>query len=242
MGSIGKYHNVRGHAHCPCHRLVRSRCRITMCIYERACQELAHNGRAYHGFWLGRHRRYISLPACDLLIVDHHGSGHESTVPTAQLHFISVHYCLFDPYGPCYMCRYHASVPPIVNSEGCISKVCFCFTGGKFAIKHVPVKIRHILSAESAANDGLAYPFLSISIYLTVEASVKSAIGKWFLVGWLCLCRWFFGTCRHSSFPHRPSYPWHCFGCRSRSAKVVRPFDRICLIVLIAQAFFSPSS
>jgi len=53
-------------------------------------------------------------------------------------------------------------------------------------MKHVPVKIRHILSAESAANDGLAYPFLALSIYLTVEASVASAIGKWFLVGWLC--------------------------------------------------------
>ncbi|KAJ3850494.1 Cation/H+ exchanger [Lentinula lateritia] len=38
---------------------------------------------------------------------------------------------------------------------------------------------------ESAANDGLAYPFLSISIYLTVESSKKVAFGKWFLVGWL---------------------------------------------------------
>ncbi|KAI0930521.1 hypothetical protein AcW1_009187 [Taiwanofungus camphoratus] len=57
--------------------------------------------------------------------------------------------------------------------------------GGKFAVKHVPVNLRRILSAESAANDGLAYPFLSISIYLTVESSRRDAIGKWFLVGWL---------------------------------------------------------
>ena len=41
-------------------------------------------------------------------------------------------------------------------------------------------------SAESAANDGLAYPFLSISIYLAVESSKQVALGKWFLVGWLC--------------------------------------------------------
>ena len=41
-------------------------------------------------------------------------------------------------------------------------------------------------SAESAANDGLAYPFLSISIYLAVETSKQVAFGKWFLVGWLC--------------------------------------------------------
>lgn len=53
-------------------------------------------------------------------------------------------------------------------------------------MKHVPVNLRRILSAESAANDGLAYPFLSISIYLTVESSKKVAFGKWFLVGWLC--------------------------------------------------------
>ncbi|TDL26287.1 hypothetical protein BD410DRAFT_784373 [Rickenella mellea] len=57
--------------------------------------------------------------------------------------------------------------------------------GGKFAIKNVPRHIRHILSAESAANDGLAYPFLTISIYLTVETSRRVALEKWFLIGWL---------------------------------------------------------
>src|SRR5258707_780552 len=60
------------------------------------------------------------------------------------------------------------------------------YIGGRFATKHVPVDLRRILSAESAANDGLAYPFLSIAIYLTVETSTRVAIGKWFLVGWLC--------------------------------------------------------
>ncbi|KAH8119373.1 Sodium/hydrogen exchanger [Phellopilus nigrolimitatus] len=59
--------------------------------------------------------------------------------------------------------------------------------GGKFAIKNVPGHVRRILSAESAANDGLAYPFLSISIYLAVESSKKVAFGKWFLIGWLCM-------------------------------------------------------
>lgn len=32
----------------------------------------------------------------------------------------------------------------------------------------------------------MAYPFLSISIYLTVESSRRVAFGKWFLIGWLC--------------------------------------------------------
>ena len=61
-------------------------------------------------------------------------------------------------------------------------------SGGKFATKHVPLNLRRILSAESAANDGLAYPFLSISIYLTVERSRGVAFEEWFLVGWLCKC------------------------------------------------------
>jgi hypothetical protein len=58
--------------------------------------------------------------------------------------------------------------------------------GGNFAVKNVPVDIRHILVAESAANDGLAYPFLSISIYLITEASGGTAFEKWFLISWLC--------------------------------------------------------
>ncbi|KAF8135715.1 Cation/H+ exchanger, partial [Boletus edulis] len=62
---------------------------------------------------------------------------------------------------------------------------CAAITRGRFAAQHVPVGIRRILSAESAANDGLAYPFLSIAIYLTVETSTRVAIGKWFLIGWL---------------------------------------------------------
>ncbi|TBU30277.1 Sodium/hydrogen exchanger family-domain-containing protein [Dichomitus squalens] len=57
--------------------------------------------------------------------------------------------------------------------------------GGRYANEHVPEALRYIISAESAANDGLAYPFLSISVYLTIESSKAVAIGKWFLVGWL---------------------------------------------------------
>ena len=60
--------------------------------------------------------------------------------------------------------------------------------GGKYAHQHVPVNLRRIIAAESAANDGLAYPFLSISIYLTIEATKRAAFAKWFLVGWLCKC------------------------------------------------------
>ncbi|KAF9445302.1 hypothetical protein P691DRAFT_777670 [Macrolepiota fuliginosa MF-IS2] len=57
--------------------------------------------------------------------------------------------------------------------------------GGKFAKEHVPLNIRHILSAESAANDGLAYPFLSISLYLTLEPNRRKDFTDWILIGWL---------------------------------------------------------
>ena len=59
--------------------------------------------------------------------------------------------------------------------------------GGEFARRHVPVKLRQILSAESAANDGLAYPFLTISLYLTLDSSRGVAITHWVLIGCLCM-------------------------------------------------------
>ncbi len=52
--------------------------------------------------------------------------------------------------------------------------------GGKFADKHVPAHIRHILSAESGSNDGAAFPFLGIALYLTIEKNTGTAIGRWF--------------------------------------------------------------
>ncbi|KAL5523797.1 hypothetical protein ACEPAG_7970 [Sanghuangporus baumii] len=64
--------------------------------------------------------------------------------------------------------------------------------GGRFARKHIPVHLSHLLIAESASNDGLAYPFLSISIYLATESSTRVAFGKFFLVG--CLYQVILGT------------------------------------------------
>ncbi|KAF7728838.1 hypothetical protein EC973_005464 [Apophysomyces ossiformis] len=49
---------------------------------------------------------------------------------------------------------------------------------GKFAEKHVPPHVRHIISAESGANDGLGYPFLFLAIYL-LQMNVGPAVGKW---------------------------------------------------------------
>ena len=59
-------------------------------------------------------------------------------------------------------------------------------TGGKYARKHVPLNLRQILSAESAANDGLAYPFLTLAIFLTIDKQLSAAIVHWIVIGILC--------------------------------------------------------
>jgi len=58
--------------------------------------------------------------------------------------------------------------------------------GGKWADKHVPAHIRHLLAAESGCNDGAAYPFLFISIYLIIDESAGQAVKNWILNIWLC--------------------------------------------------------
>ncbi|KAI5123463.1 hypothetical protein M0805_008833 [Coniferiporia weirii] len=56
--------------------------------------------------------------------------------------------------------------------------------GGKYADKHVPAHLRHLLAAESGCNDGAAFPFLYIAIYLATESSDKKAVEDWFLITW----------------------------------------------------------
>ncbi len=60
--------------------------------------------------------------------------------------------------------------------------------GGKWANKHVPEHIRHLLAAESGCNDGAAFPFLFISLYLIVDKNIGQAIKDWVLILWLCEC------------------------------------------------------
>ncbi|RPD62512.1 hypothetical protein L226DRAFT_504125 [Lentinus tigrinus ALCF2SS1-7] len=57
--------------------------------------------------------------------------------------------------------------------------------GGKYADKHVPAHLRHLLAAESGCNDGAAFPFLFIALYLTIDKSTGRAISDWFLLLWL---------------------------------------------------------
>ena len=59
--------------------------------------------------------------------------------------------------------------------------------GGKWADKHVPAHLRHLLAAESACNDGAAFPFLFFALYLLTDLpSVGNAMRDWFVNLWLC--------------------------------------------------------
>ena len=58
--------------------------------------------------------------------------------------------------------------------------------GGKYADKHVPAHIRHLIAVESGANDGAAFPFLYIALYLIIDHDTGHAIHDWFLFLWLC--------------------------------------------------------
>ncbi|KAF7791430.1 hypothetical protein EIP86_002446 [Pleurotus ostreatoroseus] len=76
--------------------------------------------------------------------------------------------------------------------------------GGKYADKHVPAHLRHLLAAESGCNDGAAYPFLWIALYLTLDKSTGRAISDWFLLLWLyqVILGIVFGACIGFGFRH----------------------------------------
>ncbi|KAF8309345.1 hypothetical protein DL93DRAFT_1767443 [Clavulina sp. PMI_390] len=48
--------------------------------------------------------------------------------------------------------------------------------GGHYADQNVPTHVRRLLAAESASNDGLAYPFLFFSLYLSLDKTTGEAV------------------------------------------------------------------
>ena len=60
--------------------------------------------------------------------------------------------------------------------------------GGKYADKHVPAHLRHMLAAESASNDSVAFIFLFFALYFTLDRTGGGAIKDWLLILWLCAC------------------------------------------------------
>lgn len=58
--------------------------------------------------------------------------------------------------------------------------------GGKFADQHIPSHIKHVIACESGCNDGAAFPFLYIGIYLLLSPmDTPYAVEEWFLITWL---------------------------------------------------------
>lgn len=62
---------------------------------------------------------------------------------------------------------------------------------GKFADKHLPKALQNLIIAESGSNDGLAYPFLYLPLYLITYVgqgahghSAGKPIGMWFYDTW----------------------------------------------------------
>ncbi|KAJ3293129.1 hypothetical protein HK104_004717 [Borealophlyctis nickersoniae] len=55
---------------------------------------------------------------------------------------------------------------------------------GRFADLHIPMNVRNLLAAESAANDGLAVPLFGLAMLL-LEYPVGESFGKWIYYSWL---------------------------------------------------------
>lgn len=73
------------------------------------------------------------------------------------------------------------------------------------------------LPPESAANDGLAYPFLSISLYLTLEPDRREDIKDWVLVGWLCMSLPSRSPPKTNLYgDDRSGFSWNIHRCRHR--------------------------
>ena len=82
--------------------------------------------------------------------------------------------------------------------------------GGKWADKHVPGHLRHLLAAESGCNDGAAFPFLFFALYLMTDLpSVGNGMRDWFVILWLCECFYFPSQSKKIVIPcffFRPDY------------------------------------
>lgn len=52
---------------------------------------------------------------------------------------------------------------------------------GSFADQHISPRLRNLISAESGANDGFAYPFLFLALRLIKSPTTNTALFSWFL-------------------------------------------------------------
>lgn len=84
-----------------------------------------------------------------------------------------------------------ALLPALSYLEALVIAACVCPTDillassvigkGRYAQKHVPSHVQHLLHAEAGANDGVAIILLYFSLFLVLRDtnSVKHAVGSW---------------------------------------------------------------
>lgn len=65
-----------------------------------------------------------------------------------------------------------APTDPVVSSS---------IVSGEFAASHLPVRVRAVLSLESGANDGLAYPFVMLPLLLLTHSPAGEPVLTWLL-------------------------------------------------------------
>ncbi|CAL1712633.1 unnamed protein product [Somion occarium] len=124
------------------------------------------------------------------------GSGNEETINTITLEFTRVVlaigvFAIGVELPKAYMKRHWKRLNFLSSLAvaACLTPtdpiLAAAVVGGKYADKHVPAHLRHLLAAESGCNDGAAYPFLFISLYLIIDKDTSHAISDWFLLLWL---------------------------------------------------------
>ena len=100
-------------------------------------------------------------------------------------------------------------------------------TSGQYDEEHVPENVRHIILAESGANDGLGFPFMFLAVVLLVRTGMDkgTSVGEE-------IWRWFYGVivydffCRlHMALWSAISHENHCAGLLSTSSLTCRTFS-----------------
>jgi NhaP-type Na+/H+ or K+/H+ antiporter len=65
-----------------------------------------------------------------------------------------------------------------------------------YLCSYLPEELRNIIQAESALNDGAAYPHVSLAVLLlNHDLSMGQAIARWFYRGWAYDVRQVMGWC-----------------------------------------------
>lgn len=87
---------------------------------------------------------------------------------------------------------FQTSLPCAVIIGACLAPTDPVLAASVLAKSHfsdrVPSRLRHMLAAESACNDGVSFPFLYVGLVILTQSSAGDAIKEWFLITILWQC------------------------------------------------------